>query len=189
MSPAQYSSLKKARETRWTSLQDLPVPQPDPQLRGWLEEQGLLTRRLQAVCGERFRLELLDETGPRASATEAIADDGFRREVIMWCDDAPCIYASTSTAESTVTAHPWLRALGTEPLGERLQTHADVQRTRFAFACLEADALSTSALARLPDFHGIPLWARRSAFTIDDHRLWVMEVFLPGLLDCDAQCS
>ena len=113
--------------------------------------------------------------------------DGFKREVVMWCDDEPCIYAKTSVSNSTASMHPWLRTLGSEPLGERLQSLADVTRTDFEFTCVQANGAEDRSLGR--SFVSGDLWARRSKFTIKSHELAVIEVFLPGLVTCKGHRS
>lgn len=142
MSPHQYRSLESPRETTWLTEQSVQDVQIDPPMQSWLLGKGLLTERLRSLCGAHFRLEVLHGTAAGrdslAPADSPIATYGFKREVVMWCGEEPCIYTQTNVAESTATMHPWLRTLGADPLGERLQSLADVIRSDFAFTRVEA---------------------------------------------------
>jgi chorismate--pyruvate lyase len=191
MIPNQDRSFDNPRETTWLTQQGVQEAQIDLLMQSWLLEKGLLTERLRSLCGTHFRLEVLHEpsTGwdslvPTDSTT---ATNGFKREVVMWCDDKPCIYATTSVSESTASMHPWLQTLGTEPLGERLQSLADVTRSDFEFTCVQASGTDAHTLGR-SSVTG-ELWARRSKFTIKSHELTVIEVFLPGLVTCEGHRS
>jgi chorismate--pyruvate lyase len=150
---------------------------PDTALRSWLNEPGLLTARLRSQCGDRFRLQLVNETHERAHATD------LYRQVALCCGDKPCIYAESRIPLATANAHFWLRDLGNEPLGERLQNHGDVKRGQFMFRIIQPDRrpewIQTSLAGNTAD-----LWARRSDFYIGDEELTVTEIFLPSILNC-----
>lgn len=155
---------------------------PDP-VGGWLRERGLLTQRLRASCKEHFRLEVLADTG-----LQAPADDVHLREVLMCCGDRPCIYARTLIPAATAKAHPWLRSLGNEPLGERLQDRDGVKRSDFRFAALGAGTPEARQLLPedLANSTTDILWARSSTFSIGAHEISVTEIFLPGILGCES---
>ncbi len=72
---------------------------------------------------------------------------------------------------------PGLRNLGSDPLGEALQTHPDVSRTDFEYALLGNLELPSE----IGDEITAPLWARRSSFVIGGISLPVAEVFLPAI--------
>ena len=142
---------------------------PDATLLSWLDEPGLLTARLRVQCGDAFRLQLVNETHQRAHATD------LYRQVALCCGDQPCIFAESRIPLATANAHFWLRDLGNEPLGERLQKRGDVKRGGFVFAIVQPD--------RLPEWiqHSLagtnePLWARRSDFYIGDEDFCVFVV-------------
>ena len=189
MNSNQYRSLESPREINWLTEKGFQEEKINPPMLSWLLEKGLLTKRLQSLCGDHFRLEVLH--GPTAGqdaltlANSSIATDGLKREIVMFCGEKPCIYAQTNVSESTANTHPWLRTLGAAPLGERLQSLADVTRSDFTFACVEALDSDIYPLGRF-SITG-PLWARRSTFTIRSHELIVMEVFLPGLIACGTR--
>ncbi|MDF6888984.1 chorismate lyase, partial [Escherichia coli] len=110
------------------------------------------------------------------------------REVLLICDDIPVVYAHTIVHPRSVALDwPFLKALGTQPLGHSLFADPRVQRGDFEFALLDArhplvrrahDALGdapVSGTSRLP--------ARRSVFRRGASAMLVTEVFLPALAD------
>jgi chorismate--pyruvate lyase len=159
----------------WHSEPELTGIQPDAILRGWLEETGLLTARLRQLCDSGFRLEVL-----AANANHA-TDNGIHRTVMLHCGDIPCVYAETTIPAVTAASHPWLNELGDEPLGERLQSQPDVQRSGFRFALMSAADLPVNIADK-----NAPLWARQSDFQLGETSLTVTEVFLPGIADSSA---
>ena len=158
----------------WESEPGVSGTEPGEDLRSWLLEDGLLTARLREQCGDRFRLQLVNETHSRAHNTD------LYRQVALCCDDEPCIYAESRIPLATANAHFWLRDLGNEPLGERLQKRGDVKRGRFVFALVLPDRLPEW----IQEFATGELWARRSDFYIGDEELTVTEFFLPGVVNC-----
>jgi chorismate--pyruvate lyase len=150
---------------------------PNTTMLSWLEEPGLLTARLRAQCGKQFRLQLVNETHKRAHASD------LYRQVALCCDDDPCIFAESRIPLATANAHFWLRDLGNEPLGERLQKHGDVKRGRFMFAIVQPERLPEWIQNSVADTNE-NLWARRSDFYIGDEELTVTEIFLPAVLHC-----
>ncbi|MEO1358209.1 MAG: chorismate lyase, partial [Pseudomonadota bacterium] len=108
------------------------------------------------------------------------------REVLLICDEIPVVYAHTIVHPRSVALDwPFLKALGTQPLGHSLFADPRVERGGFEFALLDArhplvrrahDALGDAPVvgtARLP--------ARRSVFRRGASAMLVTEVFLPAL--------
>lgn len=146
---------------------------PGAELAAWLECTGLLTMRLKRACAGGFRLQLLNGV----SEPGLMIDDSAVRRVVLWCNDEPCVYAESCLSGDVLQRIPGLRRLGTDPLGETLQSYPGVSRGAFEFAVLEAPALP----APLSGLGGAPLWARRSAFDVGGAALTVAEVFLPAI--------
>jgi len=146
---------------------------PDPVTVGWLEEEGLLTRRLRAHCGNAFSMQVLSNAGSDGS--------GLHREVLLCCEDSPCIYAVTDVPAATLAEHSWLAQLGDDPLGEALRSRADVTRSRFSYALLQPQSLPVATGVTAP------VWARQSEFRIGSAALTVTEVFLAALNDCTTE--
>ncbi len=167
---AQNTQLKQA--VNWLTE---PAESGDgltPVLHGWLTDPGLLTARLRKLCGDRFQLQVLEET---------ITQQGdMQRRIVLSCGDQACIYAETQLPASTIDANPWLRDLGNDPLGETLQNRAEVRRDSFEYALLTPEQLPS----QIPVPVNTALWARRYAFNIGSTALTVTEFFLSGVIDC-----
>ena len=160
----------------WQPMPDFSGRQPAASLLSWLTETGLLTVRMRAQCTNAFRLDVINDIHARAGDTD------LHRQVILWCDKQPCIYAETCIPMATVSAHPWLRELGDEPLGERLQSQRNVTRSEFVYTTVSHDSLPE----KIVTYGAAELWARRSDFYIGDDTLTVTEIFLPGVILCGS---
>jgi chorismate--pyruvate lyase len=147
-------------------------------LRSWLTTPGLLTERVRAAVGERFRLRVLEER---------VSNGDFVRRIELGRDGEPWIYAETIVPSATLASQPWLATIGSRSLGEVLATHTGaVRRSDFEFARLEGDA---PIVARALGFAGVPqqaLWVRRSTLRVDDAPFVVQEVFMPVVGERDA---
>ena len=105
------------------------------------------------------------------------ADAGQLREVMLWCDDMPCVYAQSWLPESTLEQMQPLARLGAQPLGEYIFQHASLERGAIEVALLEPGLL-LPVVGRQQQ-----LWARRSVFSVQQQPLLVQEIFLPGVLE------
>ncbi|AJW44394.1 MULTISPECIES: chorismate--pyruvate lyase family protein [Ralstonia] len=157
----------------------------------WAVGASSLTARLRAasstfevrLLGQKRAMPLRDEwrclgmTGPAETLV---------REVLLACNGIPVVYAHTVVHPRSVALDwPFLKALGTQPLGHSLFADPRVERGAFEFALLDArhplvrradDALGDAPVARsgrLP--------ARRSVFRRGASAMLVTEVFLPAL--------
>lgn len=163
----------------WLPEPESPGHDPQPALQNWLTASGWLTSRLQQVCADGFRVEVLAPSTKLANNEAA----GNIRRVILWCGNRACIYAETAIPDATASAQTWLADLGEEPLGQILETRQDVSRSPFEYALLSP--------IQIPSDIDIPpsasLWARRSDFSIGKDSLTVTEVFLPGINEIDQR--
>jgi chorismate-pyruvate lyase len=172
----------------WLNAAELVRALPDARLRGWLRWNGLLTAALREACGEGFRLQLLRQHDTRLDEHDRMLPDtagkhGVCREIVMGDDRHLYVYARTLAPDATVAAHPWLRTLGEESLGDRLQRAGlPAAREAFRFARLEP---YDSLLAGLPPASEDAVWARHSVFRLAGGPLSILEVFLPPILDCE----
>lgn len=148
-------------------------------LNPWLLEPASLTARLKAHS-HNFRLQLLAETAQMLpnflqSCFKQPVSHCVCREVLMWCNDAPAVYAQSWLPIQSVQQISALVALGEQPLGELLFQFPDVERSP-----IEITQLKLSAAAK--GIHAGDYWARRSVFSVASQPLLVAEVFLPGVL-------
>jgi chorismate--pyruvate lyase len=159
------------------------------ELRGWLADQGSLTRRLKQRCQhfsvQPVRVGFIRPNQDEHSALQLPADQlAYIREVVLHCNGQPVVFAHSVVAAHSLRG-PWaaVTRLGSRPLGEALFSNPRISR-----GCLQYRRISARhSLARQAKRAGIPLsagpvWARRSLFTLRGHPLMVTEVFLPEIL-------
>ncbi len=160
----------------WFPLDDAVRARVPAALWNWLTETGSLTQRLKACCQGEFELRVVNERDGVLDADDAAAlglavgATARFREVLLCCDDVPCIHARSILPSSTLAgAGLGLAALGTRPLGDALFAHPAMTRGPIEVThCDDAP----------------PRWGRRSVFRLDGAPLLVSEFFLPGLAAC-----
>lgn len=166
-------------DTHWQDANSIALP---PDLAPWLLEPASLTARLKRHC-QHFRVQLLQQQDARLPPFLAALLPDTRvaqvREVILWCNDKPCVYAQSWLPEATVDALKPLADLGERPLGDFIFQHQDLTRGKIEAASVQL------ALPELPNKSCL---ARRSVFCLQRKPLLVAEVFLPALLTlCEVQ--
>lgn len=157
--------------------------------RGWLTDQGSLTRRIIEHCPQ-FSVRHLRQHSGRAGLDEAAmcglsaTPMALLREVFLYCRDTPVVFAHSVLPRSSLRgAWTKLGKLGNRPLGAALFANPCVRRAPLAFKRLGArHPLYQRACAQL-DQRPPYLWARRSLFGLQGRRILVTEVFLPTLLE------
>lgn len=168
---------------RRRSHRKLPV-----ELRSWLLDTASLTDRLKRACDGDFRVQVMNEGWRRPSLDECrmlhmrTSAVGWVREVQLFCDDRPWVYARTVIPASTLTgAQRRLAHLGNRPLGAWLFANPRMQRDIVELASISrGQAMFSSAVNGL-DSEPLTIWGRRSLFRLAGKPLLVTEVFLPGL--------
>lgn len=160
----------------WQKPQQLLLPAA---LEPWLLSQGSLTALLKSHC-QQFRLELVCEDWQQLPAlwqSQWQQQQGVKRDVILWCNERPCVYAQSWLPESTLQQLEPLARLGSQPLGEYIFQHSSLERGDIEVALLASGQV-------LPVVGPQPqLWARRSVFSVQQQPLLVQEIFLPGVLE------
>jgi len=154
-------------------------------LQGWLLDPNSLTARLKSHC-QQFRVELLGQQVESCHANDTFADITVGeavlvREVLLYCDEKPQVFARSLLPLSSLTgAEQALANLGTQSLGQVLFNNPSLQRQAIEVA--EFDEYS--AVVKLADDLHLDtkhtLWGRRSIFILENKPLMVAEVFLPG---------
>lgn len=169
-----------------------PRPPAAGALRDWLREPGSLTARLQR--SGRFRVVVLRQRLDHAHADER-ALLGLRanaaclvREVALYCDDVPVIFAHTvlPLAPRGILGR-WLARLGSRSLGSLLFAHPGFRRGALAYRAIDrrhplyagAAGLCAAPLPRR-------LAARRCLHRFGGQCVLVSEVFLPALANLAA---
>ena len=116
---------------------------------------------------------------------------GHVREVILWVDERPAVWARSVTAQGDARG-PWraIKGLGNRPLAEVLFMDATIRRTPLQCALWPAHGLPWSHRRRawlrsLSDatttLQALPAWARSSVFVRRGAPLLVTECFAPWL--------
>jgi chorismate--pyruvate lyase len=172
-----------ASAPRWT--RDIAALGAGSDALSLLTEPGLLTERIRGACGGEFGLRIVTERygllSPPDAMTLGVTDlSAFIREIELTCAAAAVVFAQTLVPAATLTAEPWLSALGRDALGPRLASLGGALREPLEFARLAPDhELTRRALREAAPVPGC-LWARRARYRLATHCLVVQEVFLPG---------
>ena len=158
-------------------------------LRPWLRDPGSLTRRIQQRC-QRFGVELLPTStmhlprDERALLSTCERAPMWRREVLLFADGQPVVFAHSATARCHLRgAWRQLADLGERPLGALLFAHPEVVRLPLHCRALSSHHALYRRAAALLSERPRQLWARRSLFLLHGAPLLVTEVFLPATLD------
>lgn len=155
-------------------------------LRNWLLDPSSLTARLKQHS-QIFRVELLGQSiqacDPHEANDDILAGEQVLvREVLLYCDDVPQVFARSLLPLRSLTGEQQqLAHLGTQSLGQVLFNHPNLQRKKIEVAAFDAQS-SVVQLANFLSLNTIqqPLWGRRSVFVLNEKPLMVAEVFLPG---------
>ncbi len=172
----KYAEVTPIWQANWQPQLPAPV---DPQLADWLYEAGSLTARLQKT-GRSFRLQLVMQqpvTLPDFLQQRWQTESGLQREVILYLDDQPCVYAQSFLPDHTVAALQPLATLGEVPLGHYIFTRPGLYRSEIEVCELTA-GLDLPGLGPQRALAG-----RRSYFQLEQHEMLVQELFLPALGD------
>jgi chorismate--pyruvate lyase len=97
------------------------------------------------------------------------------REVILWGDNQPWVFARSIIPQRLCESD--FVNLNTKPLGQLIFNDKRFKRMPFEVTNICA---SQAFLAQLHISSEMDLWGRRSAFTFEDLKMTVSEVFLPS---------
>jgi len=171
----------------WLDAKGINLPE---NLKGWLLDPNSLTARLKSHC-QQFRVELLGQHIEPCQENEAVSlipagEQVLVREVLLFCDDKPHVFARSLLPLSSLTGDEQALAnLGTQSLGQVLFNNPSLKRQAIEVALFDKDSavakmtaqLANSSISATGDDN---LWGRRSIFVLEGKPLMVAEVFLPG---------
>lgn len=185
--------MTKRADQGWHWLTGQSLPALSPLLTDWLFDRGSMTERLRRHCRD-FRVVVrtqADEVALEPALAERLGGDrAFCREVLLYCDDVPWIYASSLFSHASLDACPELAGLGQKALGELLFGQPGLARSPFEFTGLSPG--EQAALARridMPLTADFPLWGRRSSLQTGGAQVLVTELFLPRAQAYQEQLS
>lgn len=174
-------------ETVWGGLwqeQGIGIP---AQLRPWLIDPASMTRHLRRCYQEKFNVQVLSQCWGSLRTEDArflkreTATSVLIRDVHLCCDLQPLVFARSLFPVSLFENRGrCLNALlDNRPLGDFLFRTPGVHRSDFQFARLYRSQFNYQLATARHAVHDEFLWARRSFFNIDNHRIFLMEVFFP----------
>ncbi|PCI58184.1 MAG: chorismate--pyruvate lyase [Gammaproteobacteria bacterium] len=165
----------------WQSLASCALPE---HLQSWLLDPTSLTARLKTHCNE-FRVELLGQKIEPCQTHEAVADipvgeKVLVREVLLYCDDKPQVFARSLLPLSSLTGtEQALANLGSQSLGQVLFNNPSLKRKIIEVGTFDLNSSVGKLVRNLPLNMTHTLWGRRSLFVLENKPLMVAEVFLP----------
>ena len=172
-------------EPVWRLAKPFFTHQVPKNLKSWLLDRGSLTQRLQSQC-DAFRVQVFDQYWAKPTFSEQKllnlphAELCFIREVHLFCDDEPAVFARTVIPQDTLRGElQKLTQLGTQPLGAVLFANHQIQRGVLQSCCVKSHhEIYQQALCH-SHFFDKQIWGRRSPFYLDNKPLLVSEFFLP----------
>ena len=179
--------MTHADHAQWHAL--VEATQPSAALRNWLTLDTSLTARLCAHAA-RFTVRRLHQhlalPLPDECAALGLPPDEpvHEREVLLYCDDVPVVFAHTVMPALKPPADwPDFHALGEQSLGALLFDDPQVTRGDLQFSHLPQEhPLMLRIHSTLPSERiESRLHARRCLFLRNQARMLVTEVFLPGM--------
>lgn len=165
---------------------------PEPML-CWLLDPASLTARLIAACQGRFHVQVLSQTWQTPFHNESLRL-GIRtrqvalvREVRLYCDETPWVFARTVIPRSSLTGkRRYLANLGNRPLGAVLFADPFMHRDQFELACIRPGEYLYHRAVDSTNPQPGEIWGRRSAFYLSGKPLLVNEIFLPAIARCPS---
>ncbi|KGJ97604.1 chorismate--pyruvate lyase family protein [Colwellia psychrerythraea] len=179
---------------QWQSPSDAKLCSLSVELKDWLLDEGSLTARLKSHC-DKFKVRVIGEKKQLCSAAEAChlikaGEAILVREVLLYCDDVPQVFARSLLPLTSLTGNEQdLANLGEQPLGQVIFNNPTLQRQRLELSSFNSDSSVAILASQLTKSNAIfneestleqELWGRRSIFVLDNKPLMVAEVFLPG---------
>ena len=175
-------------QTQWSSAEhfstDTDLNTAHKKLLNWLLDSSSLTARLKSHCND-FRVEVLGQKISSCSEFEAnddivIGEQVLVREVLLFCDNKPQVFARSLLPLSSLTGEEKkLAELGEQPLGQVLFNHPDLIRKGIEIASFNQPSSLVTLVNELGLSDTMPLWGRRSVFVLKNKPIMVAEVFLP----------
>ncbi len=168
--------------TKWQTVCESEL---STSLLSWLLESGSLTAKLKAHC-RHFRVAVLGqkvEPCHPKEANEAIlaGEPVLVREVLLYCDEKPQVFARSLLPLSMLTGEEQrLAHLGEEPLGQVIFNDPSLVRKHIEVSSFNEQSPVVQLCQTLKLPRQQVLWGRRSLFYLHNKPLLVAEVFLPN---------
>ena len=154
--------------SKWIHQEEMEKILFDNKIKSWLLEKGPITNRIKLK--HKFELKLLrDSAGEVEKSDKSFLDniDGEIRirEVILFADESPQVFARSLIPENTIKKGlKKLGELNTKPLGDILFEKNIFQKDEIVFSIFSDDKNK--------------YWGRKIKYYVKKYPLSVMEVFL-----------
>ena len=151
----------------------------------WLLDPNSLTARLKQHC-QKFEVKLLGQQimpchPKEANADIAAGEQVLVREVLLYCDDVPQVFARSLLPLNSLTGEELqLAHLGNQSLGQVLFNQPGLTRKKIEIAAFGQGSTVANLAKHLALPQSIDLYGRRSVFMLKEKPLMVAEVFLPN---------
>jgi len=151
----------------------------------WLFDPTSLTSKIVETCSGKFSVHLISQNRMTPTPDEIRAlglryrSQAIIRQVILYCDDKPWVYARSVIPITTLTG-PLRRLahLGNKPLGAVLFSDRSIIRGEVEATCVASDHENYKWTGIEDD---CLIWGRRSVFYQHRKKLLVSEFFLPDI--------
>jgi chorismate--pyruvate lyase len=186
--PLAENFTARYKEPVWRDIQQRPII--DKEYLHWLLDSGSLTAKLIQKSGGKFRVSVLKQSICSIPLSErhilSIPNGQWAmvREVILYGNNTPWVYARTAVPLSTLQGPlRRLHYLGNKPLGEQLFTDPSMRRGSMQVAQFVPSQIPQHIYQEpLDNNKRASTWGRRSVFRLSSQPLLVSEVFLPALI-------
>jgi len=150
----------------------------------WLYDEHSLTKKLEGLC-RQFSVQIRQQkiVSADGSLSGYFSNEAqiLVREVFLYCDNRPVVFAQTEIPFSTLTEQQaQLAEIGSQSLGRILFQDPTMQRGAIEIAQLTDKSMLAPIAAQIKQNYDHPLWARRSLFYLNNNPLLVSELFLPA---------
>ncbi|MCP4323618.1 MAG: chorismate lyase, partial [Alteromonadales bacterium] len=150
----------------------------------WLYDHNSLTKKLESQCSA-FSIEIKQQVSVRPSS---LLSSYFKneekilvREVFLFCDEIPVVFAQTEIPYSTLTEQQTqLAEVGEKSLGKVLFQDPTMLRGQIEVTEFKNNSIFHQLTDDLKQPINHSLWARRSLFYLNNKPLLVSELFLPA---------
>jgi len=157
----------------------------------WLVDIGSLTAKLREHCQD-FAVHLLAQQQRKAEFMEqqllglSQGDQIIEREVQLYCHGQPVIYAN-SLIPVTVLVDRFkdLDSLGEQPLGEKIFSDPQLERSPIEWTLLTTDSHLYADATQGLEVKPKQIYGRRSLFSGAEKPILISEFYLPAIVDLD----
>jgi len=151
----------------------------------WLYDHNSLTKKLEASYSHfsvKVKQQFSVKPNNQLSALFNSEDKILVREVFLYCDNRPIVFAQTEIPYTTLTEEQEkLIEIGEQSLGKILFQDPTMLRGQIEVTEFKGGSPFHQLASELQQPAEYSLWARRSLFYLNNKPLLVSELFLPAL--------